>query len=812
MGGKSRRRKRSGRPRLLAGLCLLVVALMLAVALVAYIQNGNWRVDSGELAREMGRINHFAASRAIALLGALGAWLLPLGAGAVGVRLLAGRSLPGVDGKFAAKVAGAVVLAATFIALPGESTEGVRGFLAGWVGTRTAWVLEEFFGRVGATILLVGASVVLVVVSGVRRIPGMEYLQRLGSVFATWTARVPSKSAGLWKSAALSVRSLFAQDSSKRLKARRGTITTPPEESGVCGGAVAGSEEEPGPGEREIPVVRPAPAKDPGSGPDLPTTDEQREGAPVEVLPSRGEPTPPRPAPAAESDRSADSELQSLAGSVITPEGMAPYAPPPLHFLAEDEENAEVGPDAGVFRERAGVLETTLRDFGIKGKVTQVFPGPVITRYEVEPAPGQKVSAIAGLSDDLALAMRASQIRIQAPIPGKGAVGIEIPNDVPVTVRLRPLLESKEFTESRSKLTIALGRTISGDPYCVPLDAMPHVLVAGATGSGKSVCINTIIMSIIYQAGPERVRFVMVDPKMLELQTYVGLPHLIPPVVTQAKEAVKILKWAVGEMQARYRMLAHVGVRGIGDYNSRQEQEGAPTLPFLVIVVDELADLMLSNVKGDIETSIARLAQMGRAVGIHLVLATQRPSVDVITGVIKANFPSRVAFQVPTGTDSRTILDGVGAERLLGKGDMLYLGVGMPDAVRVHGSFVSTEEAVDVVEWLKTHSPSVEEDAVEESPIAGGDDLFPMEREDDLFEEAARILVAHQQGSISLLQRRLKVGYARAARLVDMMEEAGIVGPFTGSKAREILVPTVEDLDKLLSARSQGSPGGVAGS
>jgi S-DNA-T family DNA segregation ATPase FtsK/SpoIIIE len=428
----------------------------------------------------------------------------------------------------------------------------------------------------------------------------------------------------------------------------------------------------------------------------------------------------------------------------------------------------------------------------------------VITRYEIEPAPGQKVAPIASLSDDIALALRSPSVRIVAPIPGKGAVGIEVPNPSPKVVRLGPLLETREYLNDESPLNIALGRSISGEPYCAALDRMPHLLVAGATGAGKSVCINTIITSLIYRAGPEVVRFVMIDPKMLELTTYVGLPHLIPPVVSQPKDAVKILKWAVGEMEARYRTLAHVGVRSIQDYNKRQAREQAPPLPYLVVILDELADLMLSNVRGELEESIARLAQMARAVGIHLVLATQRPSVDVITGVIKANFPSRIAFQVPTRTDSRTILDAIGAERLLGRGDMLYLGVGMSAPVRVHGSYISTEETTDIVEWLTTRNPRPEP-SPESASLETGEDLYPVDREDDLFEEAARILVAHQQGSISLLQRRLKVGYARAARLVDMMEEAGIVGPFTGSKAREIFVPTLEELEKHLS-RSRGTP------
>jgi DNA segregation ATPase FtsK/SpoIIIE, S-DNA-T family len=522
----------------------------------------------------------------------------------------------------------------------------------------------------------------------------------------------------------------------------------------------------------------------------------------VMVLPSAGEPVDARP-PAPEPAES----LRDLPASKL-----GPYQLPPKNFLEQDESDADAEAlQKGDLLENAKLLEKTLHAFGVRGKVTQVQPGPVITRYEIEPAVGQKVAPIASLSDDLALALKARAIRIEAPIPGKAAVGIEVPNAHPKIVRLGSLLESAEYNDAGSPLNIALGRTISGEPFCASLDRMPHVLVAGATGAGKSVCINTIITSIVYRSGPEDVRFVMVDPKMLELMAYEGLPHVIPPIVTQPKEAAKILKWAVGEMEARYRTLAHVGVRSIADYNKRITGEGGSKMPYLVVIVDELADLMLSNQKNEIEDHIARLAQMARAVGIHLVVATQRPSVDVITGVIKANFPSRIAFQVPTRTDSRTILDSIGAEKLLGKGDMLYLGTGMSGPLRVHGSYISTEETNDVVEWLKNRNPQPVEAEESPSPLDEGNELFPMDREDDLFEEASRILVAHQQGSISLLQRRLKVGYARAARLVDMMEEAGIVGPFTGSKARDILVPTVEELDKLLAAMQRAPFSGRQG-
>jgi S-DNA-T family DNA segregation ATPase FtsK/SpoIIIE len=442
----------------------------------------------------------------------------------------------------------------------------------------------------------------------------------------------------------------------------------------------------------------------------------------------------------------------------------------------------------------AEILETKLADFAVEGKVVQVSPGPVITRYEVKPAPGVKVSRFVNLADDLALAMRAQRIRVVAPIPGKDAVGIEIPNKRPSVVYLREILVSPPFQKSDSLLTMALGKTIAGEPYSADLAKMPHLLIAGATGSGKSVCIHSVIASILFRATPNDVRFVMIDPKMLELTVFNKIPHLLAPVVIEPKEAVKVLRWAVAEMDRRYQILAKAAVRNIDAYNTKKSQEpslpGLETedktgrLPFIVIIVDELADLMLT-VSNEIEEAIGRLAQMARAVGIHLVLATQRPSVDVITGVIKANFPTRIAFQVASKTDSRTILDINGAEKLLGRGDMLFLPPGRPDAVRIHGSFVSAEETEAIASFLSGQGVAME--ALEEMEEQVAAATMAAEK-DDLFDDALRLVVRHQQGSVSLLQRRLKIGYARAGRLMDQLEDYGIVGPFDGSKARQVLV------------------------
>lgn len=446
----------------------------------------------------------------------------------------------------------------------------------------------------------------------------------------------------------------------------------------------------------------------------------------------------------------------------------------------------------------AKLLEDTLESFGVSAKVVEVHPGPVITRFELEPATGVKVSKIVTLSDDIALAMRAKRVRILAPIPGKAAVGIEIPNKNAQTVFLRSVINSEKFAAMDSPLAIALGKTSSGETICVDLATMPHLLIAGSTGSGKSVCINSIITSMLYKARPDELKFIMIDPKKLELSTYKKLKnyHLMPlrdvkeDIITLPQLAVLALKSAEVEMERRYDLLAEAGVRSIAEYNSKAETaEDMTKLPYLVIIVDELADLMITAAK-DIEEPISRLAQMARAVGIHLIVATQRPSVDVLTGVIKANFPARMAFQVASKTDSRTIIDMNGAEKLLGKGDMLYVPPAEPEAIRVHNSFVSLPEIERVLEHI-SNQPKYEEKplpSVKETPLLSeGDGYLEFYGNDSLLPESMRLVVMHQQGSISLLQRRLKVGYSRAARLIDELENAGVVGPFEGSKAREVL-------------------------
>lgn len=433
------------------------------------------------------------------------------------------------------------------------------------------------------------------------------------------------------------------------------------------------------------------------------------------------------------------------------------------------------------------LLARKLLDFDVQGRVTQVYPGPVVTMFEFEPAPGVKVSRIVSLSDDLALAMKATSVRIVAPLPGKGAVGIEVPNNTRETVYFRQILESPEFQSNKSRLRIPLGKDIFGASVVASIERMPHVLVAGATGSGKSVGINSVILSLLFNAKPNEVKLVLIDPKMLELSVYDGVPHLLLPVVTQPKKAAEALRALVGEMERRYRTLAEKGAKNIESFNKAVPE--AERLPYIVIIIDELADLMLT-VQREVEDSIMRIAQMARAAGIHLIVATQRPSVDVLTGLIKANLPARISFQVSSKTDSRTILDANGAENLLGMGDMLFLPPGTAHLIRVHGCYVSEAEIKRVVEFVKKQgSPNYELLAQRVKEVAEAEAAGQESNErDELYERAIELVQLNGQASTSFIQRRLRVGYNRAARMIEMMEEDGIVAPADGAKPRNVLV------------------------
>ncbi len=533
-------------------------------------------------------------------------------------------------------------------------------------------------------------------------------------------------------------------------------------------------------------------------------------------------PQPPRPpAPTAEMPglapkilKRADAKRrkagdEQLSFHRMTAEG---YEAPPLSLL-DAPERGKVEVDEETLKANSLLLSKKLKDFDVDGKVTAIHPGPVITMYEFEPAAGTKVGKIVNLQDDLSLTLGGRSVRIVPHLPGKAALGIEIPNSDREIVWLKDIIASSQFHKSSTRLALALGSSAAGHPMIADLTKMPHLLVAGATGSGKSVAINSFILSILYKSAPADVRFILVDPKMLELSVYDGIPHLLLPVVTKPKPAVQAMRWAIREMERRYRLMADSGTRNILGYNEKvkkgmvalvSEEEAAARLaenreavahtghlPYIVIIIDELADLMMVASQ-EMEEAITRLAQMARAAGIHLILATQRPSVDVITGLIKANFPARIAFKVTARHDSRTILDGIGAEQLLGNGDMLFMTPQGGNIVRIHGSFVTDSDIARVVTHLKEQGEPIYNEAILAEQSAGGPGGFGDDEDDELYDQAVRLVADTKQASISMVQRRLRIGYNRAARMIERMEAEGVVGPAEGSKPRQVLVNAVE--------------------
>ncbi len=502
-------------------------------------------------------------------------------------------------------------------------------------------------------------------------------------------------------------------------------------------------------------------------------------------------------------DDSGEEPVQSRAASPdLPPERSLPQPKPPVrrkgHFKLPQLDLLDANPEIESELDRehyynvSNILVQKLQDFGVQGEVAGISPGPVVTTYEFSPAPGVKISRVVSLADDLAMVLKVDRVRIAGSIPGKVAIGIEIPNPVRSTVYLRDILLSEEYQSARSKLSLALGFDVVGKPVVANLARMPHLLIAGATGAGKSVAINAFIASILFKATPEEVRLLMIDPKRIELSVYDESPHLLHPVVVEAKMASRALLWAVREMERRYRLLEERRVKSFISYNEAADEP----LPYIVIIVDELADLMMVASK-DVETSIARLAQMARAAGMHIILATQRPSVDVLTGLIKANFPTRISFKVSSKVDSRTILDGSGAEHLLGMGDMLFLPPGAAKLRRIHGAFISEQETERLVEYLKSqgtaeYDASVLQEMEEEAePAAVEDDEY-----DEKYDEAVAVVTETGVASISMVQRRLRVGYNRAARMIELMEREGIVGPADGSRPREVLVRSNYDAEE----------------
>jgi len=751
------------------GLCLLCIGAFLTLALVTRdARDQTVELLGNEAVRNQGGVlGAFLSGGLVSILGMVGAWALPLGLIVWGWNRL--RLKPALETGIRTALGGIGLL--ILLGLLHLITSGNRA-LSGGAGEIVAMTAARLLGKIGGELVL-GTALVVVGVVAFEIGSSQRARQAIQAVLAFFALPFRKQKPGAKPAEALDRESAAAPASAAAAKGRK----TPALEEAEVASAWEAEVEKPRPPSRPRIVSR---------------RDEAR-GEPLSI------PFPPPAPKAAAQTPAAPVEAGLKLGPLAAPEAELPGID-----LLDRHETKRQAIDEKELLELSRVLERTLADFDVEGKVSEVHPGPVITLFEFEPAPGMKVSQILNRQDDLALALKAQRIRIVAPIPGKAAVGIEIPNRIKATVSLREILASPAFQDSTDALPLALGKDVAGVPFATSLERMPHLLIAGATGSGKSVCINTLIMSLLYTKTPAELRFILIDPKMLELTPFNGIPHLRMPVVTDPKKAAQALRFSVKEMERRYQMLAKHGARNIEGYNRLNltpEQTEEPKLPYLVVVVDELADLM-ALLPTEIEEPIQRLAQMARAVGIHLVLATQRPSVDVITGMIKANFPSRIAFQVASRTDSRVILDMNGAESLLGHGDSLYLPAGKPEPYRIHGAFVSGEEIERVVSFLKSQGrPVVQDDsALEQVRISDADDS-----DDELYEEAMRLVVLHQQASTSMLQRRLKVGYSRAARLLDLLEERGVVGPSEGAKGREVLVTEQELADRADRAHDVGT-------
>ena len=745
------------------------------------------------------------AVRGLRFLVGNGCYFLPVLLVLAGIRLLRPRD----KGWFSVRLYGILLLALTVtvffhMPVPAENAfkAGLAGTGGGVVGALFSFLLKKSAGSVGTYIVLVAATIISLLL-----LTNMSLFSAI-RVF-------------LVKSKAVLGRVYIALKSRRPKRAKRETTSGPPAPVIIDQG-----------------VQLSEPAALPAKWPDLWTPEEWPQS------PENGQKTDVAEEPLEE--KTAGATRKTAAGKrgktrreseysedvdPNNPHEAPEYQFPPIDLLTRPKQgkDASFGQDVS---DNVRLLEETLESFGVEAKVVQVSRGPSITRYELQPSAGVKVSKITGLSDDIALRMAARSVRIEAPIPGKAAVGIEIPNKETAMVHLRDLLETKEFIEEDSRLTISLGKDIAGNPVVSDLTKMPHLLIAGATGSGKSVCVNTLIVSILYKATPEEVKFIMIDPKMVELTMYNGIPHLVSPVVTDPKKAASSLRWAVREMERRYGLFAASGVREINGYN-RIFTEGAPDpaavappeppelaeppegsepqglpetpdgfrveeperpLPFIVVLIDELADLMMVA-PADVEEAICRLAQKARAAGIHLVVATQRPSVDVITGLIKANIPSRVSFAVSSQVDSRTILDMAGAEKLLGMGDMFFYPVGAGKPRRVQGAFLADKEVEALVSYLKKQAePVYDEEITSEQP----EEEVTQEIEDELLPQAVKLIIESGQASASLLQRRMRIGFARAGRLIDIMEKRRIIGGYEGSKPRTVLM-TMEQYNQIFN-------------
>ncbi len=776
----------------IVGVALFALSLIWLIALASYSASDPvWFFNTGAdlpPANFAGRVGAFLAELSFQVVG-YAAYLTPVIIAVVGWHYFWCRSL---DAPYTKAIGGALLYtcSAAFLALVFDADPGRRQFRAGgYLGSLLAGALADYLNRTGSIIFILTLLFLGVILS--TQFSFGRLFAAIGSMIADqWLALV----------GALRAR----RDEKQREKQRREVLRKHlGKQSRDAQPAIAGSARNPA----EDPALVAAAARAANARPRIQTREAE-------------EPTPPKPSRTAAMVGAAAAALKAASSKPTPPPAIkkpvptpAPlplpepeklpaerkkgtYTFPPLALL--DAPKTERKIDERELMEGARLLEDKCREFSVEGSVVQIHPGPVVTTYEFKPDAGVKYSKITGLADDLCLAMQAESVLIDR-IPGKSTVGIQIPNPNREQISMRELLESDGYRRSQSKLTLALGKSIHGEPFVYDLATMPHLLIAGSTGTGKSVSVNAMLSSILFRATPDDVRLIMIDPKRLELGMYEDIPHLLTPVVVDPKQAANALRWAVREMEERYKTLAAVGVRNIEQYNrnlklAQAEKNGPVTddegneikpLPFIVLLIDELADLMM--VAGnEVEESIARLAQMARAVGIHLILATQRPSVDVITGLIKANLPARISFRVSSKIDSRTILDGNGAEQLLGKGDMLFLPPASSRFVRLHGPYISEQETARLASFLrKQGKPTYDETITAEEKQGGAELDF---EKDDLYDEAARIVVSSGQASISYLQRRLRIGFSRAARLVDMMEAEGLVSAAVGGKAREVLV------------------------
>ncbi len=760
------------------GVALFGAALIWLIALASYDPNDPvWFFSTGSNAAPgnfVGRVGAFLAELSFQLVG-YGSYLMPA---LITVAAWHYFWCRGIDAIYTKLVGAFLALASTsaFMSLALGSIEvGARPFRAGgYLGDFVAGLMAEYLSRMGSIIVILTLLVVAVILA-------TQF--SFGRLFSLIFAAVGAAIAQRWASFRATV------DERRKAKQRLEVIAKHVKKGTASAEVLKAATER---------VARPEPPPAKAKARPYAAGDEEEDDEKSETgwnTPSTRRATPPVVQKRG-TKPPVDTPLPLPDPEPRTPaeRRMSGYTLPPPSLL--DPAKAESKIDERELMDAARLLEEKCREFSVEGSVVQIHPGPVVTTFEFKPDAGVKYSRVTGLADDLCLAMQAESVLIER-IPGKSTVGIQIPNPNREAISLRELLESETYQRSASKLTLALGKTIHGEPFMADLAAMPHLLIAGSTGTGKSVGLNAMLTSILYRATPDEVRLIMIDPKRLELGMYQEIPHLLTPVVVDPKKAANALRWAVREMEERYKTLAAFGVRNIEQYNRNMRQlidakevaeNGEPPrlLAFIVVVVDELADLMM--VAGhEVEESIARLAQMARAVGIHLILATQRPSVDVITGLIKANLPSRISFRVSSKVDSRTILDANGAEQLLGKGDMLFLPPASSQKIRLHGPYISEQESARLASFLRKQGKPVFDDTITAEDKKGGPEEIEYEK-DELYDDAARIVVQSGQVSISYLQRKMRIGFSRAARLVDMMEAEGLVSAAVGGKPREVLV------------------------